>query len=259
MWRRIAREVALCMLAIAFATSVGHTYDPRPTMNAELRATNATLELYVPKSGQEYQLLDALVKSGAFSNGPTGLLANERILRVPSASGGGVSSYLVLAQYFDPTLGQEIAHHRAEVTKAYLSKPALSLQLTSVERVVADFGWEQGKSPQVEMLSGRSVNTIIDKKMSISFLKIGYVGQSATVTFFPIGTKMEQVFAESKADPNVAGATIYLDKTQNQYVMYSEFFRAPKVLASKAAMGSALAGSLLDHQPAIVVENYEAR
>jgi hypothetical protein len=259
MWRTFVKQVTLCSLAVAIVTSVGHTYDPRPTMNAELRATNATLELYVPKSGQEYKLLDALFKSGSFNTGPTGMLANERILRIPSSTGGGISSYLVLAQYFDPTLGQEVARHRAEATEAYLSKPALSVPLSSVERIVGDFGWERGASRQMEVLAGRSVNTLIDKKMSVSFLKIGYVGQCATITFFPAGTTMEQVLVESKSDSNLSGATIYLDKTQNQYVMYSEFFRAPKAQASKAAAGSALAASLLDHQPAIVVENYEAR
>lgn len=258
MWRNVARRLALCVLGGAISISVSNAYDVTASMNTQLQLPHASLELYIPGTGQEYKLLDALVKSGSFDIGPSGMLTNERILQIPAPGGKGGSAYLVLSQYFDKSLARKVALRRMEATKSLVVGRPISLQLNAVEHVVGDWGWESGAPRNIEAVGGRSIQALVGKKMSVSFLKIGYVGQTASVVFFPAGASLGQVLAEAKTDPNLAGASIFLDKTHNQYVVYAEFFRTPQAKAAVPATGQ-MAGLVLDHQPAIVVQNYESR
>jgi len=257
MWRNIAKGLMLCVLAVTTYVTVGNAYDVEDSMNTELQAPHASLELYVAGSGQEYKLLDALVKSGSFDSSPTGLLSTERIVQIPASETGGVA-YLVLSQFFDHATARKVAQRRTKATQPFVTGPPVTLSLSAVEHVVGDWGWESGNVRSIQSVAGRSVQELVSKKMSVSFLKIGYVGQAANVAFFPAGTSLNQVLAEAKADPNLAGATVFLDKTNNQYVVYSEFFRTPQVKPAKPATGQ-MAGLVLDHQPGVVVQNYEAR
>jgi hypothetical protein len=256
MWKNIAKGL-VCMLAVAAYVTVGSAYDVQDSMNTQLKAPYASLELYVAGHGQEYKLLDALVKSGSFDSSPTGQLSTEHIVQIPSGEAGGVA-YLVLSQFFDHATAQKVAQKRKKATQSFVTGSPITLDLGSVEHIVGDWGWESGNVRSIQPVAGRSVQELVSKKMSVSFLKIGYVGQAANVAFFPTGTSLNQVLAEAKADPNLAGATIFLDKTNNQYVVYSEFFRTPQAKTSKPATGQ-MAGLVLDHQPGVVVQNYESR
>ena len=258
MWKNIAKRLVVCALGVSTSVSLSNAYDVEASMNTQLKTPYASLELYVPGGGQEYKLLDALEKSGSFDSSPTGMLSNERILQVPSPGQNGGTAYLVLSQYFDPATAQRVAKRRIEATKTLVAGPPVTLQLNAVEHVVGDWGWETGAPRNIEPVAGRSVKTLVSKKMSVSFLKIGYVGQTARVVFFPAGATLEQVLAESKSDPNLSGSTVFLDKAHNQYVMYSEFFRAPLAKPARPASGL-MAGLVLDHQTAVVVQNYESR
>jgi len=258
MWRNVARRLAVCALGAAISISVGNAYDVSNSMNTQLKIPHASLELYIPGTGQEYKLLDALVKAGSFDIGPSGMLSNERILQIPAPNGKGGTAYLVFSQYFDKSMARRVALRRMEATKSLVVGAPVSLEMNAVEHIVGDWGWESGAARNIEPVAGRSIQALVSKKMSVSFLKIGYVGQTANVAFFPAGTSLAQVLADAKADPNLAGASIFLDETHNQYVVYSEFFRTPQPKAAALATGQ-MAGLVLDHQPAIVVQNYESR
>ncbi len=258
MWKNLAIGLVFCALGVTTYVTVSNAYSVNATMSTQLKAPHASLELYVPGSGQQYKLLDALVKSGSYDASPTGLLSTEHILQIPSSRENGGVAYLVLSQYFDHGTARKVAQRRREATKSLVAGPPVTLHLSAVEHVLGDWGWETGSSRNIEAVAGRSIDELLSKKMSVSFLKIGYVGQTANVVFFPAGTTLEQALAEAKSDPNLAGASIFLDKTHNQYVMYSEFFRTPQVKPARPATGQ-MAGLVLDHQPGVVVQNYESR
>jgi hypothetical protein len=258
MWRNVARRLVVCTLSAAISISASKAYDVTNSMNTQLKLPHASLELYIPGPGQEYKLLDALVKSGSFDIGQSGMLTNERILQIPAPGGKGGAAYLVFSQHFDKSTARRVALRRMAATKSLVIGAPVTLEMNAVEHIVGDWGWESGAARNIETVSGRSIQTLISKKMSVSFLKIGYVGQTANVAFFPAGTSLAQVLADAKADPNLAGASIFLDKTHNQYIVYSEFFRTPHARAAVSATGE-MAGLVLDHQPAIVVQNYESR
>jgi len=258
MWRNIAKGLVVCALGVAAYVTVSSAYVVTNTMNTQLQAPHASLEVYVPGSGQQYKLLDALVKSGSFDSSPTGLLSTEHILQIPSSRESGGVAYLVLSQYFDRGTARKVAQQRREATKLLVAGPPVTLHLSAVEHVLGDWGWESGSSRNIEAVAGRSIDQLLSKKMSVSFLKIGYVGQTANVDFFPAGTTLEQVLTEAKSDPNLAGASIFLDQTHNRYVVYSEFFRTPQAKPARPVTGQ-MAGLVLDHQPGVVVQNYESR
>jgi hypothetical protein len=243
-------------------------------MNTQLQAPYATLELFEPANGQEQKLQEALVKlgpwgplegvtvhSGPSNSGPSSSSAGsavciERILEIQPSGENRGTAYFVLSQYFNRAAAQRVSRRRREATKSLVIRPPVVMHLSSVERVAANWGWETGAPQKVE--TARSVQELLNTKFSVSFLKIGYTGQTGVMSFFPAGISREQVLTEAKATRNLEGAAIFFDKVHNQFVMYSEFFQTPQSGPTRPAPG-AMAGLVLDHQPAVVVLNYEAR
>ncbi len=284
MWRNIANRLMLCILGLTTCvtarSAAGQVVNSNlgtcpkaasltTAMNTQLHAPFASLELYEPASGQETKLLEALVKSGPW--GPLeGVTANssaasssvaspvciERILEVPSAGENQGTAYFVLSQFFNRAAAQKVAQRRREATKSLVIRPPVVMHLRDVEHVAANWGWETGEPQKIE--TAHSVQELLDTKFSVSSLKIGYTGQTAVLSFFPAGTTREQVLAEAKASRNLEGAAVFFDKAHDQFVMYSEFFQTPQAGSTGPARGP-MAGLVLDHQPTIVVQNYEAR
>lgn len=279
MWRNIVSRLMLCTLGVATcvtaSSAVGQVVNsdlgtcPKSAslttaMNTQLNAPYASLELFEPASGQETKLQEALVKSGPWGqlegvtsdSSPTSPVCTERILEIQSSGGNRGTAYFVLSQYFNRSAAQKVLQRRREATKSLVVRPPVVMHLSGVEHVAANWGWETGTAQKVE--TARSVQELLNTKFSVSFLKIGYTGQTGVMAFFPAGTSREQVLAEAKATRNLEGAAIFFDKVHNQFVMYSEFFQTPQAGPTRLAPG-AMAGLVLDHQPGIVVLNYEAR
>ena len=246
-------------ILIALAVQVVHANNAKDLYCAELRAQIIRLEVYVPNAGQEYKLLDRLVKSGPFENGPIGGLINERILQVPHSEKNQRAAYFVLGRYFDSASAEQVTRQRANAIRTLVAQAPVTIQLTAVDHVLGNWGWERKTQSKPERVAGCSVDNFIKSDLSISFLKVGYVGQAATLTFFPAGTSLNQVLAEAKSDPSLAGASIFRDKTRNQYVTYAEFFTTPHLKAAAKPAAEFTTALVLDHQPAIVVQNYEPR
>ena len=284
MWRNIVKRLMLCALGVATCVTassaagqvVKSDSGPCPkaaslttAMNTQLNAPYASLELYEPAGGQEYKLLEALVKSGpwgplegvtvnssAANTSAANTVCIERILEVQLSGENRGTAFLVLSQFFNRGAAEKVAQRRKEAIKSLVIRPPVVMHLSDVEHLAANWGWETGGPQKVE--TARSLQEMLNAKLSVSLLKIGYTGQTAIVAFFPAGTSREQVLAEAKATRNLEGAAIFFDKTHNQFVMYSEFFQTPQTGPTRPAPG-AMAGLVLDHQPAIVVQNYEAR
>lgn len=280
MWRNFVNKLTLCVLGVATcvtaSSAAGQTVNgdlgtcPKAAslttaMNTQLRAPFASLELYEPASGQEQKLLEAIVKAGpwgplegATSNASASTASPvciERILEVRSGE-NQTTGFFVLSQFFNRAAARKVMQQRREATKSLVLRAPVVMQLNDVEHVVANWGWETGTTQKVE--TARTVQELLNTKFSVSFLKIGFTGQTGIVSFFPVGTTREQVVAEAKASRNLEGAAIFFDKLHNQFVMYAEFFQTPQAGPTRPAPG-AMAGLVLDRQPAIVIQNYEAR
>lgn len=279
MWSNIINRLMLCTLGVVTcvtaSSAVGQVVNsdsgicPKSAslttaMNTQLNAPYASLELFEPAIGQETKLQEALVKSGPWgklegvtsNSSPTSPVCTERILEVQSSGGSRGRAYFVLSQYFNRTAAQQVLQRRREATRSLVVRAPVVMHLSGVEHVAANWGWETGAPQKIE--TARSAQDLLNTQFSVSFLKIGYTGQTGIMSFFPVGTSREQVLAEAKATRNLEGAAIFFDKAHNQFVMYSEFFQTPQVGPTRPAPG-AMAGLVLDHQPGIVVLNYEAR
>jgi hypothetical protein len=234
-------------------------------MSTQLRAPYASLELFEAARGQETKLQEALVKSGPWGQ-LEGVMATssainpvcvERILEIQPSGENQRTAYFVLSQYFNRSAAQKVLQRRREATRSLVIRPPVVMHLSSVEHVAANWGWETGAPQKIE--TAHSVQELLNTKFSVSFFKIGYTGQTGVMSTFPVGTRREQVLAEAKATRNLEGAAIFFDKLHNQFVMYSEFFQTPQAAPTRRPAPGAMAGLVLDHQPAVVVLNYEAR
>jgi hypothetical protein len=232
-------------------------YDPTPVLKNLYGAKVGVLEIYRVRAGKETDFLGAMVGSGPYNKLLTGFV-NERILQsLPSADGTTVV-FTTVGRYLDPTTADVVQGLRSPSINAYLEAAPVRIQVSLVEHILGNWGWENGSRQMTVRAVGYTNDKIFRENISsLSFFKSGYVGQVGMLEMFPEGATLEEVRATVSARPALSGASIFSFAGKGQYAVYSEFFHAPAFAKTSAFQfpESTVTGA----QAGVVVQNYVPR
>lgn len=257
------RRVRIPMLLLALAVTVtwvtppAHAYDPVPALRNLYGAPHAVVWLMQVKPGREAEFVDAMVTTGPYNKLLSGF-ASEKLLE-PLPVKNGATLYLCFSRYYDKGTSQFVEPERMEQIQKYLTAPAIRLELSLTEHLLANWGWERGSDQAVLRTEAFKNDEIFQKNISsLSFFKAGYVGQVGMIEFFEPGADVAAVRAKASARSGLSGASIFKVDGEDRYLVYSEFFKAPADLAAQQlhiAPGALPSGRMAG----IVVQNYNPR
>lgn len=248
-----------------FSRNVSFAFPDEAAMEMQpaLMSTVGVITIYDVDSRQEVSFLDAVIKGGAFHYPYPGF-TNERILQpLPTTADKG-GFYISIGRYLD----QESAF-RVEQTKNAAIKSAVatrrepvSYTVRLVEHLLADWGWEKGRTANIMALTPSSdsrkfkPDVFRQKLSSLAFFKIGYTGQVGMLDFFGKDKTVEQIRQEMSKREWLTGASIY-ETEDKELIVYSEYFSTPKTAAGQKLTSSD--GKLSGYQAGRVVQNYMSR
>lgn len=248
--------LALAVMAISMAPPA-YAYDPVPALRNLYGAPHAVVWLMQVKPGREAEFVDAMVTTGPYNKLLSGF-ASEKLLE-PLPVKNGATIYLCFSRYYDKGTSQFVEPERMEQIQKYLAGPAIRLELSLTEHLLANWGWERGSEQAVLRTEAFKNDEIFQKNISsLSFFKAGYVGQVGMIEFFEPGADLAAVRTKASARSGLSGASIFKVDGEERYLVYSEFFKAPADLAAQQlhfAPGALPRGRMAG----IVVQNYNPR
>ena len=260
----VCRGLAVCLCGALVTTLTlkqqALAYDPTPVLKNLYGAKVAVLEIYQVKAGKETDFLGAMVASGPYNKLLTGFV-NERILQsLPSADGTAVV-FTSVGRYLDPTTAEVVQGLRSPAIDEYLTTAPVRMQVSLVEHILGNWGWENGSRQMTVRAVGYTNDKIFRENISsLSFFKSGYVGQVGMLEVFPDGTTLDDVRATVSARPALSGASIFSLAGKNQYAVYSEFFHAPATVKKAAfRFPESPVPAVTGAQAGVVVQNYVPR
>lgn len=259
MWHiRMARILASALLTLLiFAPIASHAYDPVPALRNLYGAPHAVIWLLQVKEGHEESFVNTMVGAGPYDKLLSGF-ASEKLLE-PLPVQNSNKLYVSFSRYYDKGTSEYVSPDRLKALQGELSRKPVQMQMSLVEHLLADWGWEKGKDQSLLTAQAFKKDELFERNISsLSFFKAGYVGQVGMIEFFAPDVDLKAVRAKVSARTGLSGVSIYKLDGQNRYVAYSEFFKAPAELsAQQLRLGSdavpqgGIAG--------IVVQNYMPR
>jgi hypothetical protein len=137
--------------------------------------------------------------------------------------------YLSFSRYYDLGTARFVEGERMRQLGSLLTVQPRRIDLTLVEHVLSDWGWEHGRQDQMVRSAAFGRDEIFEKNLSsLSFFKSGYVGQVGVLEFFDEGVPLAAVRTAVSQRRGLSGASIYRPEGgQMGFVVFSEFFKAP--------------------------------
>jgi len=240
--------------------------DPVPEMRAVHRASNVAVTLYQVKPNVDGDFLTALNKSGAY-NLVGSSFGGEKTIEVIHGSSGAGAAYLVISRYHSADSIGDIQKRRQAAVQSYLAAQPVTVTGNLADAAVADWTWEHDKRQKRSARASQSVlsaRPIVDDHnvfgqyaASLNFMKIGYVGQTASVEFFSAARTASEIRSAISARPGLTGTMIVALGGGRGWVAYSEYYEAPASVGqvSLAVLGDQLSGGA----SGLVVDNYMGR
>lgn len=252
---------ALPLLGLAAPASAD---DPLPEMRAVSRAGHFAVGLYKVTAGQEGKFLTALMGAGGY-NQVASSFAGEKIVEVLPRAGENNTSYVVIGRYFSPEMTDEVTKKRNEAVAQFLAEPPTNLKATFADSAVGDWSWERARRRHLAPTAGKAmrVRPYTDDALvferyntSLNFMKIGYVGQTASVEFLPPTANPAEIQASIAGRPGFSGVAVANLGPGKGYVAYTEYYEVPRSLRLRLAQhdGNPAGGAV-----GVVVENYMGR
>jgi hypothetical protein len=272
--RKAGVTLGLAILTAMTGAVVTRADQPLSELRDGYAAPLGVLTLYKVNSAQAAAFTNAYVRGGPFARMVAGS-ANDRLLEPLPASTDGIY-YISLSRYYATGVADFVEGKRSPSTRDVFDADPVQarLTLTLVEHAISDWAWEKRKNsaadaavagdvPQSKLtrLSPAQDTDVFTqgtapKVGSLSYFKMGYVGQVGAVDIFSKDDGLDVVRAElDKRKNSLCGATIFKDQN-GRFVVYSEYFRAPKDLAARR-IGPALTDQTArGGQAGIVIQNY---
>jgi hypothetical protein len=214
------------------AVPSAQAYDPVPALRNLYGAPHAVIWLMQVKPGRETDFVNAMVSTGPYNKLLSGF-ASEKLLE-PLPAADGTTLYICFSRYYDKGTSQFVEPERLAAVQALLSAPPQRLELSLVEHLLANWGWERGSDQKVMRAEAFKNDEIFQRNISsLSFFKAGYVGQVGMMEFFDSGAAVESIRNTASSRTGLSGASIYKIDGQDRYVVYSEFFKAPQDIAER--------------------------
>ncbi|WP_223642368.1 hypothetical protein [Corallococcus sp. EGB] len=241
-----------------------HADEPVYEMEAAALASYFTVDIYTVKKGGESAFLTQSLRSGPYDRIATGF-GSEKIVEVLPTQRDADSTYIVLGRYFDPDMGASITRYRQTKTDALTSTSPTRLQGKLVDVILSDWSWEHNHAKGLKKAANTFVRAMPyqDSKVfqeytaSLNFMKIGYVGQTASVEFFDAKTPLDDIRKAITGRPGMSGTAILSLSDGSGYAAYTEYYELPSTL--KTAKLSRAAGRVAGAATGVVIENYMAR
>lgn len=247
--------------ALLLAAAAAQAYDPVPALRNLYGAPHAVVWLLQVKDGKDGAFVDTMVKAGPYSKLLSGF-ANEKLLS-PLPAQNGTRVYVCFDRYYDKGTAEYVEPARLDAVKPYLAAPPVRIELTLVEHLLANWGWEHGTKQSVLRAEAFRNDEIFERQISsLSFFKSGYVGQVGMLELFDGAASLDEVRQKISQRVGMSGASIYRIESAGgkpRYAAYSEFFRAPKDVAAQAAKSIRLNDMPAGAIAGVVVQNYMAR
>jgi hypothetical protein len=235
MKRRLNARVLIIAAVLACLISTAapvRAYDPVPALRNLSGAPHAVIWLLQVKPGREAEFVNAMVTTGPYNKLLSGF-ASEKLLE-PLPVADGATLYICFSRYYDKGTAAFVEPERLEAITSYLTAPPARLDLSLVEHLLANWGWERGTDQQVMRTEAFKNEEIFRKNItSLSFFKAGYVGQIGMMEFFEAGSDVDAVRKTASARSGLSGASVYKIDGEDRYVVYSEFFKAPADIAAR--------------------------
>ena len=254
--------VCLCgaLVTMSLLSQPARAYDPTPVLKNLYGAKVAVLEVYSVQAGKETDFLGAMVAAGPYNKLLTGFV-NERILQSLPARNGGAVIFTSVGRYLDPSTAEVVEGARSAAVAPYLTSSPVRMQVSLVEHILGNWGWENGSKPETVRAVGYTNDRIFRENISsLSFFKAGYVGQVGMLEVFPQGTSLDDVRSAVSARTALSGASIFSIAGKNQYVVYSEFFHAPAAAKTTSfRFSESPTPAVTGAQAGVVVQNYVPR
>ena len=255
---RMARVLNSALLTLLiFAPLASNAYDPVPVLRNLYGAPHAVVWLLQVKEGHEESFVNTMVGAGPYDKLLSGF-ASEKLLE-PLPVQNSDKLYVSFSRYYDKGTSEYLSPDRLKALQSELSRQPVQMQLSLVEHLLADWGWEKGKDQSLLSAQAFKKDELFERNISsLSFFKAGYVGQVGMIEFFAPDVDLKSVRAKVSARTGLSGVSIYKLDGHNRSVAYSEFFKAPAELsAQQLRLGS-------DAVPqgriaGIVVQNYMPR
>jgi hypothetical protein len=245
-------------LLVGPGSGASRAYDPTPALRNLYGAPHAVIWLMQVKPGQEAELASAVLASGPYNKLLSGF-ASEKLLE-PLPVQAGTRLYISFGRYYDRGTAAFVEPERMRALHPFLASSPVRVELSLVEHMLADWGWERGTASSVLRAAAFENDEIFQKNVSsLSFFKAGYVGQVGMIEFFEPGADLESVRKTVSGRAGLSGASIYRVRGQERYVVYSEFFKAPLEIAQKSLRHLGPGTMPLGTQVGIVVQNYVPR
>lgn len=256
---------ALLCLATVFGLPLAHADEPSMEMEAAARASFFAIDIYTVKKGTEGAFLTSSLRSGPYDRVATGF-GSEKVVEVLPPTRDADPQYIVLSRYFDSELASVVTRQRQPSTDRAASATPTRLQGKLVDVVLSDWSWERNRVKGATRTAATFITAMPYKNeekvfqqhsSSLNFFKIGYVGQTASVEFFPASTLVEEIRKSVLARPGMSGTAIITLADGSGHVAYTEYYELPATLKSSRLQrsGTAMTGTATG----IVVENYMAR
>ncbi len=273
--RLAMKHLVAVVLLVLMVTSVSTTTfsrnvsfampdEPEMEMQPALMSSVGVITVYNVESRQEANFLDAVIKGGAF-HFPYPGFTNERILQPLPGTADKGGYYISIGRYLDTESAFRVEQSKNAAIKSAVAAKSepVSYTVRLVEHLLADWGWEKGRTPNVMSLTPSSdsrkfVNDVFRQKLSsLAFFKIGYTGQVGILDFFGKEKTIEQVRQEISRREWLTGASIY-ETEDKELIVYSEYFSTPRTAAAQK-LSSSSNGKLTGNQAGRVVQNYMSR
>jgi len=257
----LALAAVLPTLGLAGAATAD---EPLYEMQNAARAPNFDVALYEVPSGQEGQFLTAMMGAGGY-NQVASSFAGEKVIELLPQAGSTKTSFLVIGRYHAAEMIDQVQTRRHEAVAPFLAERPTALKATFADQALGDWTWERARRRHLAPTAGRMMRArpYVDDAMvfqkynaSLNFMKIGYVGQTASVEFFPASANPATIQSTIGARPGFSGVAVANLGESKGYVAYSEYYELPRSLKLNLGRdGQRLTGGALG----VVVENYMGR
>jgi hypothetical protein len=191
--------------------------------------------------------------------------AGEKVIELLPQPGADRTSFVVIGRYFAPEAIDNVQAKRQEAVAPFLAERATALKATFADQAVGDWTWERSRRRHLAPTAGRVLRArpYLDDAMvferhnaSLNFMKIGYVGQTASVEFFPPTANPSTIQSTIAARPGFSGVAVANLGESRGFVAYSEYYELPRSLKLNLGRdGQKLTGGAFG----VVVENYMGR
>jgi len=237
--------------------SPARAYDPVPALRNLYGAPHAVAWILQVKPGRESEFVNAMLNKGPYSKLLSGFASEKLVQLLPVQAQRPV--YVSFSRYYDSGTAEFVESERMPAIEPYLEAKPQRLELTLVEHLLSNWGWERG-TPEKVVRSEPFKNEELFRTniSSLSFFKSGYVGQIGALEFFDETASLETVRQKVAQRSGLSGASVYTIAGQSRYLVYCEFFRTPPELG-KQRIALPPGGLPLGTQIGVVIQNYIPR